>query len=244
MLVLSLDFETTGLDAGTDQVIEIGAVLYSSVQKKCLNSQGLLVKSDIPINPKITKLTGITQEAVNRFGYDSKDSLRVILDMAEEADALIGYNIRSFDKLFLENWAGRFADELGRELPDKTYIDLYHDLPWQVPMGKLSHVAADHGILNLFPHSALADAQTVLTIAEKYDFDFLLTRAQSSVIVLRSHQSRNENDVVKQAPWKFRWNPKMQWWWKAVKVQDVDEIITSAPFHISIEKEISPEELA
>jgi DNA polymerase III epsilon subunit-like protein len=244
MLVLSLDFETTGLNAETDRVIEIGAILYSSVQKKCLTSEGLLVKSDVPIKPEVTKVTGITQEAVNRFGYDSEDGLYVILNMAEDADAFIGYNIRSFDRLFLENWASRLTNELGgRELPDKPYIDLYYDLPWQVPVGKLSHLAADHGILNLFPHSALADAQTVLAIAEKYDFNFLLKRAQSPVIVLRSHQNRNENDIVKQAPWKFRWSPKLQWWWKAVKEQDVDEIIASAPFRISIEKEILPEEL-
>jgi len=120
---------------------------------------------------------------------------------------------------------------------------LFYDMPWQVPTGKLSHVAADHGILNLFPHSALSDSQTVLAIAMKYDEKLLLERSQSPIVVLRSHQSRLENDLVKQAPYKFRWNGDKKFWWKPVKQQDVDEVIQSAPFSISIEKDYTPEEL-
>ncbi len=110
-------------------------------------------------------------------------------------------------------------------------------------MGKLSHVAADHGILNLFPHSALADCQTVLALGGKYDWDLLVKRAQSPIVILRSRQGRNENDLVKEAPFKFRWNPDKKIWWKPVKQQDVDEVINAAGFEISIEKELSIEEL-
>lgn len=235
MILLSLDFETTGLDIEKDRVIEFGAVLYSTNQKKCLDNQGMLVKTDVPITSVSTKLTGITPAAVNRFGYEPDDVLNIILGMMEDADAVIGYNARRFDKRVLEKWAGEF--------PNKPWIDLYYDMPWQVPVGKLSHVAADHGILNLFPHSALADAQTVLAIADKYDPDLLLARAQSPVVVLRSYQSRAENDLVKQAPFRFRWNPENKIWWKPVKEQDIDEVIQSAPFKVTIEKQWTPEEL-
>src|ERR1039458_2344734 len=110
-------------------------------------------------------------------------------------------------------------------------------------MGKLGHVAADHGILNLFPHSALADCQTVLAIASKYDYDELAHRSQSPVVILRARQDRASNELVKQAPFKFRWNPPRKMWWKPVKEQDVTEIIQSAPFPITIEKGITVEEL-
>jgi len=240
MILLSLDFETTGLNVLNDRVIEFGAVLYSTGQKKCLDNQGMLVKSDVPISAAITRITGIHPAAVERFGYDSDSVLDIILEMENNADAVIGYNCRRFDKRVLENWINLGGGDGNLVRP---WIDLYQDLPWQVPVGKLSHVAADHGILNLFPHSALADAQTVLAIAEKYDPELLLSRAQSPVVILQARQDRGSNDLVKQAPYKFRWNPPNKIWWKPVKEQDVAEIIQSAPFPITIEKGWSPEEL-
>lgn len=239
MILLSLDFETTGLDTQNDRVIEFGAVLYSTEQKKCLDNQGMLVKTDTPITAKITEITGIHPAAVERFGYHHREMFGIITDMMSNADAVIGYNCRRFDKHVLENW-GKMLEE---SVPDKTWIDLYQDLPWCVPVGKLGHTAADHGILNLFPHSALADAQTVLAIAEKYNPQLLLDRAQSPVVIIQARQTRANNDLVKQAPFKFRWNPTNKIWWKPVKQQDVDEIIQSAPFSITIEKGWTQEEL-
>lgn len=239
MILLSLDFETTGLDFEKDDIIEVGAILYSTNQKKCLDNQGMLVKTDKPILPDITRLTGITQAAVNRFGYDKQIVLETLVDMLDSADAVIGYNVRRFDQRVFHNLAAKN----NQGYPDKPWIDLYGDLPWQVPLGKLSHLAADHGILNLFPHSAMADCQTVLAVAEKYDFELLLARAKSPVVILRSHQARHENELVKQAPFKFRWNGNEKFWWKAVKQQDVDEIVKQAPFSISIEKDRTVEEL-
>jgi DNA polymerase III epsilon subunit-like protein len=237
LILLSLDFETTGLDTQNDRVIEFGAVLYSTGQKKCLDNQGMLVKTDVAITPEITEITGIHPAAVERFGYEANDILNILMEMTESADAVIGYNCRRFDKKIADNWAHRSLSEF----PERTWIDLYQDLPWRVPVGKLGHTAADHGILNLFPHSALADAQTVLAIAEKYDPELLLKRALSPVVILRSHQARNENDLVKKA--KFRWQPERKIWWKAVKEADVEEILKSIQFKVTIEKELTLEEL-
>lgn len=239
MILNSLDFETTGLHIVNDRPIEFGGVLYSTGLKRCLDSQGPFIKTDLPISAEITRHTGIVKQALDRFGYAPEDVLPLVLDMVASADAVIGYNCRRFDQHILNEWARRE----NVQVPAKLWIDLYLDLPWQVPVGKLSHVAADHGILNLFPHSALADAQTVLAIAEKYDIDLLAQRAQSPVVVLRAQQERHENDLVKQAPFKFRWNPSNKIWWKPVKEQDVEEIIKAAPFKISIEKGWTPEEL-
>lgn len=238
MILLSLDFESTGLDTVNDRVIEFGAVLYSTGQKKCLDNQGMLVRSDLPISAEITKITGIHPTAVERFGYDPDDALGVILEMSHNADAFIGYNCRRFDRQILSNWASRSGRDYDTA---KIWIDLYADLPWQVPVGKLGHVAADHGILNLFPHSALADAQTVLAIAEKYDPELLLHRAQSPTVILRSLEPRSNNDLVKKA--KFRWNPGKTVWWKAVKQDDVEEVMSQIQIKVVVDKELTQEEL-
>lgn len=241
MIFLSIDFETTGADKENDRIIEFGAVMYSTGQHKCLESQGMLVKTDVPIPPEIVKLTNITPVAVEKFGYDSEDMLRIVLDMAENSNAYLGYNIRRFDYPMLKNWAKRH----GETVPDRPVVDLFQDLPWKVPVSKLGWTLADHGALNLFPHSALSDAQSVVVLATKYDTDMLMQRAQSPVVVLRSYQNRGENDLVKQAPFRFRWNPDndKKFWWRLAKEQDVEEIIKEAPFRIEVEKRWTPEEL-
>jgi DNA polymerase III epsilon subunit-like protein len=238
LILLSLDFETTGLNVVEDRVIEVGAVLYSTGQHKCLDSIGSLVKTDKEITPYITGITNCHPVAVREYGYEPSDVLPIITGMMDSADYMMGYNCRRFDFYLLYHWMHRE----GITMPQKLWIDIYADLPWQVPTGKLSHTAADHGILNLFPHSALADCQTTLAIANKYDPQLLVDRARSPLVILRSHAERTAtNSEVKQ--WKFRWNASRKWWWKAVKEQDVDDVVKTVPFNVSIEKDATFEEL-
>lgn len=241
-IILSFDVESTGLDPVQDRVIEVGAVLWSTGQHKCLESSGYLVKSDVPVSEKITSLTGITQSAVDRFGYDPKDALSALLDMADQADAFIGQNVKRFDKLFLENWAKRH----NMEVPNKLWIDTCTDLPAEgggaVEKKHLGYLAADHGFLNMFPHSALADCQTVIKIVSMYDINKVIERAQSPDVVLIGHQSRENNDQAKAR--KFRWNGDYKIWWKCLKQMDVERETKEYPFDVSFAgPEISIEKL-
>ncbi len=228
MILYSLDFETTGVNTAEDVPIEFGGILYSTGQRKCLDNLGVLLKTDRQITPHITSLTGCHPAAVARFGYEPSEILPLVIDTMSQADAVIGYNCRRFDQKILAAWAQR----QGLSVPELTWIDLFYDLPWQVPVGKLSHTLADHGHLNPFPHSAFFDAAAVILLSTKYDEKLLLERARSKQVVLQSQQTKGENDLVKQAPFKFRWNPREKIWWKPAKEQDVQEIINSAPFKI------------
>ena len=234
---LSFDVETTGLDKIQDRVIEVGAILYSTGQKKCLESSGYLVKSDVPVSEHITRLTGITQSAIDKFGYDSHDALEALLDLVAQADAFIGQNVKRFDKPILENWARRE----GLKVPEKLWIDTTVDLPG-VKRKHLGYLAADHGFLNLFPHSALSDCQTVIKLAEFYDANKIIERAQSPEIVLISHQKFENNADAKAR--EFAWNADYRIWWRVAKEMDKDEIVKEAPFDISLApKEVLIEKL-
>jgi DNA polymerase III epsilon subunit-like protein len=238
MIVLALDFETTGLNVVEDRVIEVGAILWSSGQQKCLESTGFLVQSDVPITPEVTTITGITQAAVDRFGYEPKDALDNVLDLATQADAIAGHNVIRFDKRVLEEWAKRHQVTI----PDKLWIDTTADLPG-AKFGTLSHVAADHGFLNLFPHSALADCQTVVKLLQMYDIVDVVARSKSPTIAIRSHQDRANNQDAKKL--KFRWEPERKVWWKLIKEMDLEEFAKAAPFNISVfDKQTSEELLA
>jgi DNA polymerase-3 subunit epsilon len=238
MLWLSLDLETTGLDFNKDRVIEIGVVLFSTNQRKCIENFGQLVKSDVPVSSEITKITSIHQTAVDRFGYDQDEVFEVLTYLMDSCDAVIGHNVIGFDKKMAESWARRNK----QTLPDKLYIDTMIDIKGHEGK-KLSYLAADHGILNYFPHSAMADAQTVLLVADKYNPADLVTRAKMPTVIIQSHAPRSQNEQVKKA--KFRWNPDYKMWWKAVKETDVDELERSVSFSIGYApKEITLDSLS
>jgi DNA polymerase III alpha subunit (gram-positive type) len=227
MILLAFDLETTGLNITDDRPIEVGLILHSTGQNRTLESTSFLVKSDVVVSTEVTEITGITQAAVNKFGYDSESGLRTVQEWFENADAIIGHNVLRFDKRVLDAWVKRH----GASLPDKLWIDTMTDIPG-VAGEKLGYMAANHGFLNLFPHGALADCQTVLKMASMYNIDEIVKRANTPTIVVRAHQDKNHNQDAKKQ--KFRWNPDYKIWWKAVKQTDVEELSKVCPFDISI----------
>ncbi|MCL4559215.1 MAG: exonuclease domain-containing protein, partial [Chloroflexi bacterium] len=61
--MISLDIETTGLDAQSDSILEIGATRFNG--RRIEAEWTTLVNPLRPIPPFITQLTGITNEMVH-----------------------------------------------------------------------------------------------------------------------------------------------------------------------------------
>ena len=57
--ILVFDFETTGVNPSTDEIIEIGAIKLELVNGdyKVVDELSVLVKQDHPLPPKITEIT-------------------------------------------------------------------------------------------------------------------------------------------------------------------------------------------
>lgn len=238
MILLSYDIETTGLDKQKDRMIEVGLALYSTGQRKILESTGFLVQSDgVPITSEITEITGITQAAVDKFGYDPGDALDSFKEFVQHADAVIGHNVNRFDKPVTEIAAKR----LNRFLPEKVWIDTMTDIPGVVGE-QLITMCAKHGFINPNQHSAEDDAKAVLKLSAFYDIDKILERAKSPLVIIQSHQERYKNDDAKK--FKFRWNPEFKIWWKPVKEMDIEALAALVPFQMSrLDKGISLEQL-
>lgn len=227
MIVVSFDLETTGLDLDSDQPIEVGMILYSTGQKRILETASYLVQPTIPISAEITNLTGITAAAVAKFGFKSSEALDNLLDTFELAEAVLGHNVLRFDKPMLDNWCKR---EHHPKL-DKLWIDTRTDLPG-AESKSLRYMAADHGFLNLSPHSALNDCLTCLKLLTHYDTEQVIERANSPVVVLIGRQDRADNALAKKR--KFAWHSDYKVWWKVVKQLDVDAEVKACPFNVSI----------
>ena len=108
------DTETTGLDPGVEYMTEIGAVIVKNGE--VVEEFDTFVKPGKPITPKITELTGITNEMV-ADAPGEKEALEAFLKFAGDR-ILVGHNVHAFDMRFLRAAAKRSGIKL-----EPTYID-------------------------------------------------------------------------------------------------------------------------
>ncbi|MDP1996587.1 MAG: 3'-5' exonuclease [Gallionella sp.] len=93
------DLETTGLDASQHEIIEIAAIRFKKGRTAQETLQGL-VKPVGSVPRRITELTGITQEMVDRDGEPIRDALEDFRAFFGDL-RLVSYNAE-FDMAFLQ----------------------------------------------------------------------------------------------------------------------------------------------
>ena len=100
-----LDLETTGLNPIKDEIIEYGAILITLGTD---NHKGfhILVKPKRQIPPLITKITGITQDMVDREGATPEKALPQFIEFIQDLP-LVTFNAE-FDMAFLLNTAKKY----------------------------------------------------------------------------------------------------------------------------------------
>ena len=108
------DTETTGLDPGVEYLTEIGAVIVRNGE--VVEEFDTIVKPGKPITPKITELTGITNEMV-ADAPGEKEALEAFLRFAD-GRILVAHNAHAFDIRFLKAAAKRSGISF-----EPTYID-------------------------------------------------------------------------------------------------------------------------
>ncbi|MCP4357403.1 MAG: DNA polymerase III subunit epsilon [Chloroflexi bacterium] len=168
---VTIDVETTGLDANNDRIIEVAAVTFRD--NEILDEFSSLVNPHRDLPPYITQLTGITQEMVDgapgMFGLRSK--LRSIIG----DHVLVGHNV-SFDAGFLK--AERLAHGNHRVdtvtlatilFPDAGRFGLealayFLNLP--TPDGGQTHRALDDAVLTIELFLALKEQALKIPLAQ------------------------------------------------------------------------------
>lgn len=225
LLLLSLDFETTGLDSNSDRITEVGYVLYSTGHHRPMMAKGYFVDNEVPVSKEITDITGITKGMIDKFGLSSKDALTDLLNAIDMCDAVVGQNIIDFDRGFLVNWVLREKEEL----PERLWIDTKTDLPGVEPK-HLGYMAADAGFLNPFPHQAISDCMTVLKLVDssKFTIEQVVERAKSPRVTLQALVSFDNKDQAKKH--KYQWDSDTKVWHKTMKELDVEDELKKVPF--------------
>ena len=114
--VVALDIETTGLDSATDEIISIGAVKSTNGEE--IERFYRIIQPDKVISPKITDLTGLSQQKVEQEGISLEAALTDLRDFIGRS-IVVGYNV-AFDWGFIE----RGYDKVGQDRLGNRIIDL------------------------------------------------------------------------------------------------------------------------
>jgi DNA polymerase-3 subunit alpha (Gram-positive type) len=151
---ISFDIETTGLSPKEDRITEIGAVkIENGAVTQVFNT---FADPQRPIPPKITQLTGITDEMV-RGAPSQGEAVKAFLDFAGDL-TLIAHNAHGFDIRFI-----RVAAQAAGVPFHNPYIDT---LPLAQAMYKLKNykldTVANHLELPPFNHHRASDDAKIL----------------------------------------------------------------------------------
>lgn len=116
-LIVSFDFETTGLNPFHNKIIEIGA--YNNNEK----TFDILININEKLSKFIINLTKITDEMLNTDGINKEIAAKKFFEFINcnnsEPTYLIGHNIFNFDNLFLN----KLFKEFNLNLENVYFID-------------------------------------------------------------------------------------------------------------------------
>lgn len=227
MKILGFDVESTGLDPKKDSITEMGLVLYDTDLKTPVRISGFLVKGGF-ISEEITRITGITQAAVDTYGVTPFAAIGALDKMAESANYFCAHNA-PFDREFGK---ALFATQ-GRGFPDVPWIDTRTDLPPEAyAKGKsasLKYLCADHGFL-YEAHRAVSDVLAMLRLVAMYDLDTIIKRSQIPNVEVRAQVTYEQRILAKGEG--YYWNANLKQWRKPLKADEVEAEKARASFPV------------
>lgn len=161
---LIFDFETTGLSAYNDQIIEIGALSLNLVDGRFQIQDELscLVKASKPLSPKITEITNITDEMLAKEGFTEEEAYKQLKKMYDEDTLLIAYNIQ-FDLGFLKALFRKFENPSFVILNDILDIMAVYKDRHKYPH-RLENAVETYGVEMKSTHRALDDVKATYAV--------------------------------------------------------------------------------
>lgn len=161
---LIFDFETTGLSAYNDQIIEIGALSLNLVDGRFQIQDELscLVKASKPLSPKITEITNITDEMLAKEGFTEEEAYKQLRKMYDEDTLLIAYNIQ-FDLGFLKALFRKFENPSFVILNDILDIMAVYKDRHKYPH-RLENAVETYGVEMKSTHRALDDVKATYAV--------------------------------------------------------------------------------
>jgi DNA polymerase III subunit epsilon len=232
MLILGLDFETTGFDFEKDRIIEVGAVLWETETSMPVRLLSTLVKhADAPpISTEIARLTGIHQALLDQHGMPPSKAFGDLVAMAESATAMAAHNGSRLDEPM-------FVAELRRHdipSPPLPWIDTCLDVPFprHVTTRKLTYLGAEHGFLNPFSHRAVFDVLTMFRVLAAYPIGPILDSARQPIVTCVAIGLDERAEEPKKRG--YRWRKSQQRWMKNLRAGQAEWEKVEAGFPVEM----------
>ena len=156
--IIVFDLETTGTNAQTDRITEIGAIKLKDMFT--LDSFETLVHSEVRIPSNIEKVTGITNLMI-KDAPTEEEAVRKFLDFCGNSKILVAHNA-AFDTSFLKNACKRLGIDY-----DFTAVDtlaMSRIMLTEIKRHKLDTIARHLGLAKFEHHRALEDAKILSDI--------------------------------------------------------------------------------
>lgn len=226
--VLLIDTETNGIDIETNQVIEIGAILYSVRYQTILQQISFLLPAK---SNDMEKVNHIPIRSLVQLDYGSLLPLWNILhNMAELSNYAIAHNVEFDKKWFCDD--GRLPTLIGYD--DKplrwlcTQDDFVFPRQYKSRMSLVDLVIA-HGIGVSTAHRALDDCRLIAELFNRADdLQGLFDQALLPRFDCIAKVSYDDRELAKQAG--FRWKAATKTWERRAKQSEID----SFPFPVTI----------
>lgn len=202
--LLIIDTETSGLDCGSDQVLEVGAILYSLTQRSVLSQVSFLLPTTANAAESLNGISVGATQAPQPW----RQSLELLQALASHAQLAVAHNA-AFD----QQWFGQgVLPELG--------------LPWLCSMEQISwpaerqlrarpsvrDLALAYGVPVWAAHRALTDCIYLAQVFERCaDLPQRIQEGLEPRVLYRAQVSYNDRHLAREAG--FRWNEPVQGAW-------------------------------
>ena len=186
--IIFYDLETTGFNPYYSSIIEIGAIDNFG------NNFSKLINYFKRLDDKIVKITGITNELLDKKGSMPKNVFRNFVNYIEKYSYHFNYNIYmvshnndGFDKLFLKYQFQKYNIDLPKNLIFVDTLRLAQLAMNNLKYHNMNSLCKYFNIINQNAHRALSDAKSLkimfdpllILFKQKYgskDIDFILKK--------------------------------------------------------------------
>ena len=188
--IVVYDTETTGLDPGKDQVLQIAAIRMDA-DGNILESMNRLVVPTVPISKGALATHHKTMEEILAEGIEAKEALLEFSRFAE-GKVIVGHNSVRFDLPLIR----RQMKDCG--LPELNVLGHYDTMLMArqfIPKSrnyKLATLCEPFGIVNDNAHDALGDIRATGRLLYRLIRDYVLPTREERMAVVRKYRDRFE----------------------------------------------------